>query len=67
MTDYERIRNQFNTSAICRHNERPSLEYEPGCLYVECAKAAECRCRYNSGEGETTSAFIIEWQRRFAK
>ena len=67
MTDYERIRDQFNASAVCREGERPRLDYEPGCLFVECAKAEKCRCRYASGDSEATSAFLIEWQRRYAK
>lgn len=67
MTDYERIRNQFNASTTCRWGKQPRLEYEPGCLFVECAKAEKCRCRHASGDGEATSAFLIEWQRRYAK
>jgi hypothetical protein len=66
MTAYEQIREQFNESAVCKRGQRPRLDYEPGCLYVECAKAAECRCRLNSGEGGPVSAFLIEWRKRFA-
>ena len=67
MNEYERIRNQFNDTAICRHGQKPSLEYDPGCLYVECAKGDECKCRLADGDGIATTAFLIEWQRRFAK
>lgn len=67
MTDYERIRNQFNASTTCRWGNQPRLEYDPGCLYVECAEADKCRCRFASGEGEPTSAFLIRWRERFAK
>lgn len=66
MTAYEQIREQFNESAVCKRGERPQLEYEPGCIYVECAKVDLCRCRLNSGEGGPVSAFLIEWRRRFA-
>ena len=66
MTDYERIRDIFNATATCRHGERPRLEYEPGCLYVECDKGDACKCRLNNGDGGSTSAFLIEWRRRFA-
>jgi hypothetical protein len=66
MTAYEQIREQFNESAVCRHKERPRLEYEPGCLFIECSKASECRCRLNSGEGGPVSAFLIDWSKRFA-
>jgi hypothetical protein len=68
MTDYERIRTTFHASAtVCRYGNQPRLEYDPGCLYVECAKSDECRCRLADGDGGSTTAFLIEWQRRFTK
>lgn len=67
MTDYERIRDQFNSATICRHGKRPQLEYEPGCMYVECAEGAECRCRLNDGEGSSANVVLLKWQRLFGK
>lgn len=67
MTPYERIRDQFNERTNCRWGKQPRLEYDPGCLYVECAEADKCRCRLNDGEGGPVSAVLIEWRRRFAK
>lgn len=66
MNEYERIRNQFNDTAICRHGQKPSLEYDPGCLYVECAKGDECKCRLADGDGIAITAFLIDWNARFA-
>jgi hypothetical protein len=67
MTDYEKIRDQFNQGAECRHGNNPRLEYEPGCYAIECAEAERCKCRYASGEGGTVTAALIEWKRRFAR
>lgn len=66
MTDYERIQHLFNSTAECRYGQRPRLDYEPGCLYVECAKGDECKCRLNDGDGGAVSAFLIRWRQRFA-
>jgi hypothetical protein len=67
MTDYERIRLQFNAHAPpCRtNNQRPRLNYEPGCLYIECDLPA-CKCRLNDGDGRPVSAVLAEWQQRHA-
>jgi len=67
MTDYEKIRDQFNATAQCRHGKQPRLEYEPGCSAIECADADKCKCRYANGEGGTTTAALIEWKRKFAR
>lgn len=67
MTDYEKIRNLFNATALCRQGERPQLDYEPGCLFIECPKGDECKCRMADGDGGATSAFLIKWRERFAK
>ena len=67
MTDYERTRDQFNARAVCQWGKRQRLDYEPGCLFVECAEADKCRCRFASGEGESANVFLLEWHRRFAK
>lgn len=66
MTAYERIRDQFQTSTICRYGQQPRLEYDPGCLYIECQLGEPCKCRLADGDGITTTAFLIEWRRRFA-
>lgn len=65
MTDYERIRNQFNASTICRYGSKPRLEYEPGCQYIECQRD-DCKCRAVDGDGIATTAFLIDWNARFA-
>jgi len=65
MTSYETIRNIFNDSATCRNGKRPELNYEPGCLYVECAEGDKCRCRLADGEGGPVSAFLIRWRERY--
>lgn len=67
MTSYEQIRNIFNDSATCRHGKRPILDYESGCLYVECAEGDKCRCRLADGDGGPVSVFLIRWRERFAK
>jgi hypothetical protein len=67
MTDYEKIKQQFNASAECRWGNKPRLEYEPGCLAIECAEADKCRCRFASGEGGSVTAALIEWKRKFAR
>ena len=66
-TTYERIKNQFNVSTECRYGQRPVLDYEPGCLFIECAQKDACRCRLNDGDGGSTTAFLIRWRERFAK
>jgi len=65
-TTYERIKNQFNASTECRYGQRPVLDYEPGCLFIECAQGDKCRCRLNDGDGGSTTAFLIRWRERFA-
>jgi hypothetical protein len=65
MTAYEQIRNQFNESAACRYGEKPRLDYEPGCAFIQCERY-DCKCRLNDGDGVPTTALLIEWQRRFA-
>jgi len=66
MTDYEKIRNRFNASTECRYGQRPALDYEPGCLFIECAQGDKCKCRLNDGDGGSTTAFLIRWRERFA-
>lgn len=66
MTAYDRIRDEFNTSATCRYGNKPHLDYDPGCLYIECAKGDECKCRLADGDGGSTTAFLIDWNARFA-
>jgi hypothetical protein len=65
MTDYERIRSVFNAAATCKHGERPQLNYDPGCLYVECSKGDLCKCRMADGDGIATSAFLAAWREKF--
>jgi hypothetical protein len=67
MTDYERIRKQFNASTACRWGQRPRLDYDPGCLFIECAESDKCRCCMADGDGGTVSAFLIRWRERYAK
>lgn len=67
MTDYERIQQSFNAATTCRHGKQPKLDYEPGCLFVECSPRDKCRCRLNDGDGGPVSAFLIRWRERFAK
>jgi hypothetical protein len=67
MTEYERIRDRFNASTTCREGQRPRLDYEPGCRYIECERGDACRCRLNDGDVGPISAFLIRWRERFAK
>jgi len=67
MTDYERIKRSFDTSTTCRNGKQPRLEYEAGCLYVECSPCDKCKCRLADGDGGPVSAFLIRWRERFAK
>jgi len=55
MTDYERIRQQFNATAVCHLQQRPVLDYEPGCAFIQCER----------GEGGSTTALLIEWRARY--
>ena len=66
MTEYERIREQFNATAECIHHQRPRLDYEPGCLFVEC-NLESCKCRAIDGDGGPVSPFLINWQQRFGR
>jgi len=67
MTDFERIRDLFNATSTCRNGKNPRLDYEPGCLFIECADGEKCKCRLNDGDGGPVSAFLIRWRERFAK
>lgn len=67
MTPYEQIRNLFNATAQCRYGERPQLDYEPGCLFIECSKAGECKCKMNDGDGGPITPFLAKWNEKYAK
>jgi len=67
LTTFEHARDHFNATAMCAYGQRPQLNYEPGCAYIECAKLEACKCRLNDGDGIATSAFLIAWRERFAK
>lgn len=65
-TTYERIRQQFNSTATCRHGNRPALDYEPGCAFIQCERGDACKCQLLDGEGGSTTALLIEWRARYA-
>jgi len=67
MTDFERIRDLFNATSTCRNGKNPRLDYEPGCLFIECAEGDKCKCRLNDGDGGPVSAFLIRWRELYAK
>jgi hypothetical protein len=66
MTDYERIRQQFNTTAICHLQQQPKLDYEPGCAFIQCERRNACKCQLLDGDGGSTTALLIEWRARYA-
>lgn len=65
-SDYERIKNTFESTAECRHGNQPQLSHEPGCDFIECAEGDKCKCRLNDGDGGPVSAFLIRWRARYA-
>lgn len=67
MTSYETIRNLFNSTAICRHGEQPKIDYQPGCIFIECSKGDECKCRLNDGDGGPITPFLAKWNKQYAK
>ena len=54
MTDYERIRDKFNATAVCHLQQRPVLDYEPGCAFIQCERGDTCKCQL--GEHDTLPA-----------
>lgn len=65
-TTYERIRQQFNATAVCHLQQRPVLDYEPGCAFIQCERGDACKCQLLDGEGGSTTALLIEWRARYA-
>lgn len=65
-TTYERIRQQFNSTAVCYLQQRPVLDYEPGCAFIQCERGDACKCQLLDGEGGSTTALLIEWRARYA-
>lgn len=67
MTAFEQIKQQFESRVVCRFEKQtPRLNYEPGCLFIECDRRDACKCRLNDGDNRAATPILAEWQRRFA-
>jgi hypothetical protein len=63
MTDFETIKNQFESRAKCRHGNAPKINHD-GCTWIEC-KPDDCKCMMADGEGIPLSRFLAEWMESF--
>ena len=62
MTEDERQIAHFNTlTSDCRHRQKPQLQYEPGCWFIECAKKAECKCMIADGSNASPTPLLLRW------
>jgi hypothetical protein len=64
-TDWERIKSHFEQTAQCHHKQKPLVQHEPGCTFIECSKCDDCKCRLNDGEGLKLTEFLAEWTDKF--
>lgn len=60
MTEYERIKHHFESTAVCRHKQKPELQWD-GIPYIECNLGDKCKCRCHDGEGEAISKLLARW------
>jgi hypothetical protein len=65
MTAWEQIKRQFEAGTVCRNKQTPRLNYEPGCMWIECDCGDACKCRMNNGDTTTVTPFLAAWQERF--
>lgn len=65
MTDWERITSQFEARSTCHHKQRPKVHCEPGCVWIECERGDECKCRLHQDSGEPLTPLMVEWARKF--
>jgi len=63
MTDFEVIKNQFESRAKCRHGNSPKIHHD-GCTWIEC-KPEGCKCMTADGDGIPLSRFLAEWVEKF--
>ena len=63
MTDFEFIKNQFESRAKCRHGNLPKINHE-GCTWIEC-KPEGCKCMMADGDGIPLSQFLANWMEKF--
>jgi hypothetical protein len=66
MTDFERIKAHFEANATCPHKQKPLVNYDPGCAFIQCSKGGACKCQMNEGDGIPISQFLAGWQERFS-
>lgn len=64
MTAWEQIKRQFEAGAVCRYKQTPRLHYEPGCMWIECDRGDDCKCRMNNGDTKVVTPFLAEWHAR---
>ena len=62
-TDWERIKDQFEAKARCRHGNRPMIHHD-GCTWIECSKET-CKCMMADGDGIPLSQLLANWQEKF--
>lgn len=63
MTDWEKIKTQFEQRAVCRHGNKPKIEHD-GCTWIECGD--KCKCTITDGDGIPLSQFLAKWVERFS-
>jgi hypothetical protein len=65
ISDFERIASHFNATARCRRSKdaKPQVQYEPGCVWIEC-QHKQCSCRTNGHGDESLTSFLAKWQER---
>ena len=63
MTDWEVIKNQFESRAKCRHGNSPKINHD-GCTWIEC-KPEGCKCMMADGDGIQLSQFLANWIEKF--
>ena len=67
MPEWEKIKRQFEAGTVCKlYKQTPRLYYEPGCMWIECDRGDDCRCRMTNGDTRAVTPLLAEWQARHA-
>ena len=65
-SEWERIKNHFEKTAICKHGEKPLVHYD-GIPWIECKLGDKCRCKSHDGEGIKLTEFLAGWTQAHSK
>lgn len=65
MTDYERIKQQFESKAVCKYGKKPCLHYD-GIPWIECSLRDACKCKMHDGENAKITPLLARWTEEYS-